>query len=805
MAVDPLTLTVATVLATKALESVGGEAGRSAWSAMGRLVGVVRRRFARDPRATAVLERAQEAPDDTVSLQHLAEALQDHIAQDPIFHSELAAWIEEVRRHPALGGFVTQVAGQPRVGAIITAQAVQIGAPQLLTALPRTPAQLPPDVAEFTGRQAELAGLHELVSERGTGGETVVISAIAGTAGVGKTALAVHLAHELAPRFPDAQLYVNLHGYDARQRLCPAQVLDRFLRALGTPDEALPVDVDEQASLYRSLLAGKHALVVLDNASSADQVRPLLPGSPTCLVLVTSRDMLSGLVAQDGARLLNLDVLDPEEAVELLARITGNDRVDREPQAAIEVACLCGHLPLAVRIAAARLAARPGWTLADLAERLADEQYRLHELKTGDVEVRASFALSYKGLDLLTARMFRRLGLVAGPHFTVGVAATSIDTTLEDAEALLEALVDAHLLEPAATPGRYRFHDLLRLYARECVHAEESDQERAAAVRRMLNWYLEGAEAADRVLTPARRRLQRDSPGNSDRAMAPAQALAWFEAERTSLVAATRQAADCGLRTMAWQLADALWSFFYLRKHWVDWHDTHHVGLAAAQAAHDRRAEAWMLTSLGAAHEELRRFKEAIDCYQRSLAISREVGARCGEGRTLNKLGIVYRRLRRFKEAIECCQRSLAIRREVGDRYGEGGTLNNLGDLYRDLRQVAKAIDCYQRALMIHREVEDRRGEGVALANLGETYRCLGRFDEAIDHCHQALMIHREVGARHGEARTLDYLGLAVQHTEGAEAARVSWREAFAIFTELGAPEADEVRARLEQGDRVPR
>ncbi|MGH8896825.1 MAG: tetratricopeptide repeat protein, partial [Egibacteraceae bacterium] len=527
--------------------------------------------------------------------------------------------------------------------------------------------------------------------------------------------------------------------------------------------------------------------------------------SPTCLALITSRDTLGGLVAHDGVRLLTLNVLTPEEATELLARIAGHDRVDREPQAAAEVARLCGYLPLAVRISAAKLATRHHWTLADIAERLADEQHRLYELKTGDVEIRASFALSYQSLELPTAQMFRHLGLIAGPDFTAGVVAALVDTNPKDAEALLETLVDVHLLEATPASGRYRFHDLLRLYARERLQAEERDQDRAAAMRRMLNWYLDAADAADRVLTPARCRLQRDSPSNSGRARVPTQGqarvLAWFEAERASLVAATRQAADCGLHKTVWQLADALWSFFYLRKHWADWHDTHHVGLVAAQAARDRQAEAWMLTSLGAAHEELRRFEEAVDCYERSLAICRKVGARRGEGRTLNKLGIVYRRLRRFEEAIDCYQRSLAIRREIGDRYGEGGTLNNLGDVYRDLQGVAKAIECYQRALMIHREVEDRRGEGVALANLGETYRCLGRFDEAIDHCHQALMIHREVGARHGEARTLDYLGLAVQHTEGIEAARACWRESLMIFDELGAPEADEVRARIAHHD----
>jgi transcriptional regulator with XRE-family HTH domain len=258
--------------------------------------------------------------------------------------------------------------------------------------------QLPADIVEFTGREAELARLRATAAGSAARRRApVVISAIAGMAGVGKTALAVHLAHELAPRFPDAQLYVNLHGYEPAQCLSPAQALDRFLRALGVPSEALPTDLDEQAARYRALLAGRRALVVLDNASSAEQVRPLLPGSSTCLVLVTSRDRLSGLVATEGARLVSLDVLAPGEAVELLAGVVGHDRVAAEPEAAAEVARLCGYLPLAVRIAAARLAARPAMGVAELAERLAG-QHLLAELTAGDRAVRASFALSYEGL-----------------------------------------------------------------------------------------------------------------------------------------------------------------------------------------------------------------------------------------------------------------------------------------------------------------------------------------------------------------------------------------------------------------------
>lgn len=633
MAVDPLTVTVATVLASKALESVGGEAGRSAWAGIGPLARVVRRRFSGDPQATAALERAEENPDDAGRTRRLAEALQDHIEQDPSFYRQLAAWVEEARWHPTLGQFVTQVGGQAQIGAIITGGVVhggvQVGMAQ---PSPVPPAQLPPDVAEFTGRHAELAQLRTLLSDSARQAEaTVAILAITGTAGIGKTALAVRLAHQLAPRFPDIQLFVNLHGYDPQQRLTPGQVLDRFLRALGVAGDALPANTDEQTGLYRSLLASKHALVVVDNASTADQVRPLLPASPTCLVVVTSRDTLGGLVAREGARLLSLDVLTAGEAIELLARVAGHDRVDREPQTAAQVARLCGYLPLAVRIAAAKLVTRPAWTLAHLAGRLADEQHRLGELTAGDAQIRASFALSYDSLAPATARMFRRLGLIPGPDFTTGVAAALTDSTTDTAGTHLEALVDAHLLEAIpARRGRYRFHDLLRLYARERVLDEDSDHERAVGLRRMLDWYLDTADTADRLLDPSRRRLPRDRvAGRSESVLRTrTHALAWFEAEQASLVAATHQAAEWGLHTIAWQLADALWSFFFLPKHWAD---TCHVGLTAAREAGNRQAEAWMVTGLGVIYAYLRRFDEALDCYQQALAIQRAIGDRHGQ------------------------------------------------------------------------------------------------------------------------------------------------------------------------------
>jgi hypothetical protein len=310
-----------------------------------------------------------------------------------------------------------------------------------LATAPR-PAQLPPDIGQFTGRDVELARLRQLILANADAKEqAAVISTIVGAAGVGKTALAVHLAHELTTHFPDAQLYANLHGYDPQQLLSSGQVLDRFLRALGVPDDALPVDLDEQAALYRSVMARKRALVVLDNASAADQIRPLLPASPRCVTLATSRHRLAGLIAADGVSLLVLDVLPREEAVELLNRVVGTERVSADPYTAGELVEICGRLPLALRIVAATLVSQPSMTLKTLADRLSDERHRLSRLAVDDVSVRAAFGSSYQALNPEEARMFRRLSLVSGPSFSIGVAAALTNTTVETAETLVEAFL----------------------------------------------------------------------------------------------------------------------------------------------------------------------------------------------------------------------------------------------------------------------------------------------------------------------------------------------------------------------------
>jgi NB-ARC domain len=379
------------------------------------------------------------------------------------------------------------------------------------------PRQLPVNVAHFTGRDAELAKLDALLTHDEAAQPTaMVISAIAGTAGVGKTALVVHWAHRVRNYFPDGQLFVNLRGYDPGPPVSPEQALEEFLRALHVAAERIPAGLEARAALYRSLLHGRRILIVLDNANSAEQVRSLLPGSPTCRAVVTSRSRLPGLIARDGASRVIVDLLSQAEAIALLRDIIGNARVAAEPEATAELARQCAYLPLALRIAAERAVTHPHTTLADLTDELAVERDRLDLLATVDEEdettaVRAVFSWSYHALPPEAARMFRSLGLHAGPDISAPAAAALTNITYAQARRLLETLVSMHLIEETAR-DRYRFHDLLRVYAAERAKVEETDQDRRAAVRRVLTWYLHTGDAADRILNPHRHRIPLDHP-----------------------------------------------------------------------------------------------------------------------------------------------------------------------------------------------------------------------------------------------------------------------------------------------------
>ena len=641
------------------------------------------------------------------------------------------------------------------------------------------PGLLPRDVPGFTGRNSELDRLTGLTRDG-----SVVVTAIGGTAGVGKTALAIHAAHRLLPQFPDGHLYVDLRGYTPGQAPTgPGEVLEVFLRHLGVAGEEMPVTVEERSGLLRQLLASRRVLMVLDNAATEAQVRPLLPGAGRSLVIVTSRSVLPGLEADDR---IDLDVLSEDEAAALLGGLIGAGRAAGYPEAVARVAGLCGRLPLALRIAGQLLAAHPAWPVAKLAGVLADERDRLARLAAGDLQVRVAFEVSYAQLVEGDARLFRLLGLHPGPDFDAAAAASLAETGPEEAGRTLDRLAEAHLVTEDVS-GRFGMHDLLRLFARGACQQADGLADREAAEARLAGHYADQARYLDSCVDP---RLRPAAARAAEQAGVPLpsmrEALAMFEAERPSLLATLGLAAQRGWDEQVQQLAESTGDSLTVLRYLDDLLTVREAALVAGRRQGDTPAEGRALGNLGNAYTELRRFEEAIGCHQQALAIFRETGDRRGEGQTLNNLGTAYTELRRFEEAIGCHQQALAIFRETGDRRGEGLTLNNLGEAYRELRRFEEAIGCHQQALAIRRETGDRRGEGLTLNNLGEAYQEMRRFEEAVGRYQDALAIFRETGDRYDEGRTLNNLGEAYQEMRRFEEAIGCHQQALAIFRETG-------------------
>jgi DNA-binding SARP family transcriptional activator/tetratricopeptide (TPR) repeat protein len=671
-------------------------------------------------------------------------------------------------------------------------------------ASPPGPCLLPPDIDDFIGRQAAVAQVQRLLErERAT---AIVISAIAGKAGVGKTALAVRVAHRLRPRFPDGQLYVNLRGTEARV-LDPAEVLAGFLRALGIQGARIPEGLEERVRQYRSQLADRRVLVVLDNAASEAQVRPLLPASHGCAALVTSRAYLGGLEA---AHPITLDVLNPDHAVRLVAKLAGPARVAAEPEAAQAIVRLCGLLPLAVRIAGARLATRPQWRLALLAERLGDERRRLDELKAGDLEVRASVALSYHGRDQEERRLFRLLGLLVAPSFPAWAAAALLGFEAAEAEELLEGLVDAQLVEAAgqdqAGQLRYHLHDLLRVFAHERLRQEEPARARRASLERLLGAYLTLAEGAATVLEPGGLERFGSDPVRVQHTVHPLAAtverdpLGWFEAEHSSLIAAVEQACDAGFWELAWRLAGVLGGFFQHRAHWDDWQHTHALGLDAARRAGDRDAEGRILASLGDLHIYRDRMDDASRCMRQGLAAFRETANRRGELQCLMCLGDVGRLQGRFDDATALLEQSLTGFRELGARSWEAITLSSLGDVHCQQGRLDAALACLEQSLTVMRAVGDRSWEAPILRRLALAYRLQGRFGEAVACLDQSLALVRAVGDRHGEAYVLQSLG-EVYSRQGCLEDAVSCLEQSRVLAATTGDRAVDAHALCTLGD----
>ncbi len=627
---------------------------------------------------------------------------------------------------------------------------------------PRPPCTLPYDLPDFSGRGEDLERLLHA-------GPAVVITAIDGMAGIGKTALAVHAAYRLADRFPDGQLFCDLHSHTPGARpLEPAEALERLLRMIGVPPETIPAELDEREARWRAELAGRRVLVVLDNAVSAAQVRPLLPGSARALVLVTSRRRLGVL---DGATVLSLDVLAEAEALDLFGAVAGAERVGAEPVAAAEVVRLCGRLPLALRIAGSRLAHRPGWTVAALAGRLRERTDRLGELSLADRGVGPAFALSYAQLAPAEQRMFRLLGVHPGADFDAWSAAALAGCTPREAEDVLEALVDAHLLRSAA-PGRYTFHDLIREYARSLAPAAREPWQR------LHDYYLAAAvRAADLVAREARRFEPRivAPPAHLPAPAGLDEALDWLAAEHRTLVEVTEATDD-------WQLACTLRSYFELQGHFADWRATHERLVHTA----DPLGRAMVQFNLGGLCMWTGRLADGMAHLRQVLG----TGDRQLEATALTSLGMLAHLLHRDVEAAGYLRQALAIDHD-NDRTRAFGW-NNLALTEGRQGRAEAALRHHRRALAIARRLGSPSAVRTVLLGLGETSLRIGR--PAAAEFRQALRLARQARYPMHEALALD--GLA--HATGEPA---YWREALAVFTDLGVAQADLVRQHLADPD----
>jgi DNA-binding SARP family transcriptional activator len=752
------------------------------------------------------------------------------------------------------------------------------------------PHELPPDVAGFTGRLAELAALDRLLlSPRSHPGKATataaVISAVSGTAGVGKSALAVHWAHRAAEQFPGGQLYVNLRGYDPDQPVTAADALAHFLRSLGVPGDSIPADENERAARYRSLLAGQLALIVLDNAATVEQVRPLLPGNPDCRVLVTSRDSLAGLVARDGAHRLDLDLLPLADAVALLRGLIG-EQVAADTGAVTELAQQCARLPLALRVAAELAAARPAAPLAELVADLKEEHRRLDRLHADDdprTAIRAVFSWSYDQLDSETARAFRLGGLHPGPDFDVYALASLTGVSLEQARRLLTTLTRAHLIQ-VASPGRYSMHDLLRVYARERAAGHDAGGMCQQALTRLFDYYLLAASTAMDIWYPAEARYRpRIVPTAVAVPAMPGQvdARAWLDRERANLVAVVVHCSGRGWPAHATGLAGTLFRYLIAGCHLPEADTINTHALKAARRSGDPAAEAEALNGLGGIGIMTGHSRDAADHCQAALLLFRKCGNRAGQARALRNLGVNEQELHNhqsaasyyrqaiaafedagdslgaalalaylgetetelgfYDQAAEHLQRALPVLRDAKHQFGEADVLATIGRINFLSGQLTQATDFFRRALAIYRRLNHLTGVANGLVHLSGVSMRQCEYSVAISTLQQALALYRRVGFQRGEIWTLRGLADALHGADQPDAARARlaaavklaaetgdtyleagahsdlakshhfagdtslarehWRRALTILNQLGAPEADQVRAELDALD----
>jgi DNA-binding SARP family transcriptional activator/tetratricopeptide (TPR) repeat protein len=685
---------------------------------------------------------------------------------------------------------------------------------------PAVPRQLPATARHFAGRARELARLTGLLGEDGgadggadgdadgdaDGGAgdgaagVLTIVAIDGTAGVGKTTLATRFAHQVAARFPDGQLYVNLRGFGpAGPPITPAEAIRGFLGALGIQPARIPGDLADQAALYRSLIADRRMLLVLDNARDSAQVRSLLPGGGGCLVLVTSRSQLVSLVAAEGAQLLTVDLLGPAEAHDVLSRHLGLARVAAEPAAAGELAELCARLPLALSVAAARVASRPGFSLADAVGELRNARTRLDALSAGDAvtDARTVFSWSCRQLGPGTARMFRLLGLHPGPDISEAAAISLAGVLPGEARGALTELAQASLLT-VPSPGRFALHDLMRAYAAERA-AEGHRPGQRAAVRRVLDHYLHTAFAADQLMSardPVT--LVPPAPRTRPEPLASAGAArAWFQAEHQTLLAAVRLAVETGFADHAWQIPWALVTFLDRQGHWPDWESTQQTALAAARGRHDLIGQAQSHRQLGRLRIQRGPYADAESHLARALELFRAAGDQVGQARVRLDIAQALERQGRHRAAITHSLEALDRFRAAGHRVGQSRSLNGIGWCYAQLGAPDQALPYCEQALALDRELGNLQAVSATLHSLGYVHDLLGDHGRAVACYQDALGLSRQLGDRYGQADALAFLGDAYRGCGDLTAARQAWRYALDILAELRHPDATAVRAKL--------
>ena len=672
------------------------------------------------------------------------------------------------------------------------------------------PAQLPLAVPGFSGRAAELARLDALLPpDDREPAAPLAVTVISGTPGVGKTSLAVHWAHRVTHRFSAGQLYADLRGFDPTAAAAsPAEVLYGFLLALGVPPDRVPADLEARTALYRSRLAGQRVLVVLDNARDPAQVRPLLPGAPGCLTLVTSRQQLTSLTVTENASPLTLDLMPAAEARDLLTIRLGRRRADAEPGAVDEIINSCARLPLALAIAAARAAARPHFTLAELAAELRDTQSGLDALGDEDpaVDVRAVFSWSYRALPSPAARLFRLLSLAPGPDITVPAAASLAALPLSQARRLLADLATAHLLTEHA-PRRYACHDLLRAYARELAASHDDADAPDAAVRRLLDHYLHSVRGAAALLepffepvivSPAAEGVIADPPDTAEHA------LTWFSDERATLLAAVQLAADRGLAAYAWQLAWGLSSFLLRRTLWDDAMLACQTALDVARRSADVTGQARCLHRLASVHAMSLRFAEATGLFKEALQLYGRVNDPASQAAIHRTMMWIAAREDRHSDALEHALRAQDLFRAAGNRAGQARVLTDIAYGHAALGRYEQALGYCEQALAQARELRERSWEDVIWDTFGFIHRRLGDYQRSIACYRQALEICREGGDRFNEAACLDVLGDTYHEAGAGDDARQAWTQALRIFDEVGHPDADELRAKLQPSGARP-